>query len=44
MNGDVHDMETDKVAEKLQYKVQLIDQDLEGIDDCIRTISSDDLK
>ncbi|CAO3677569.1 unnamed protein product [Umbelopsis ramanniana] len=44
INGDVHDMETDKSVEKRQYKVQLIDQDLEGIDDCIRTISSDELK
>jgi hypothetical protein len=44
MNGDVHDMETDKNVEQRQYKVQLIDQDLEGIDDCIRTISSNELK
>jgi hypothetical protein len=44
MNGDVEGVTTEKSGEHHQYKVQLIDQDLEGIEDCIRTVSSDDLK
>lgn len=40
----VEGVSTNGVSPSKQYRVQLIDQDMEGIDDCIRIVTSDTLK
>ncbi|CAM0142645.1 hypothetical protein VKS41_002800 [Umbelopsis sp. WA50703] len=44
INGDSEKPDTNGTAKLSHYRAQLIDQDLEGIEDCIHTVTSNDLK
>lgn len=44
INGESENLDTNGTGKQNLYRAQLIDQDLEGIEDCIHTVTSNDLK